>query len=455
MMTTRSEETKLKIVVVGAGLGGLATAVSCRLAGHSVLVLESAPKMGEIGAGLQTLANSSRVLVSWGLGDKLANIGTTPRLCNMIGWRGETISSWDIHASTREEWTTPYWDFHRVNLHNCLLERALELGAEVRENCRVEDVQVSEDGTYATVLVQDNGNGGTTIDADLVVGADGVHSSLRNILVGRKDPAVRSGDMAYRLLVDSDEMLKDPELRDFVLDPQVNYWIGPENHVVSYVLRGGKVFNMVLLVPDDLPEGVMTQEGDIEHMRNMFKDWDPRVRKILDSCKSVTKWRLCTRIPTPDSPSWFHPSGSFVLLGDAVHATLPYLASGAGMAIEDASILGLCLDKITSKTPAEKSKALKVYEECRKPRTQAVVEKAYEMQYMYHLKDGEEQRERDRRMKAFGDADTGPNSPIPDGLKKGDDPLTWRRHGAGWWLFGYSCEEDVEAHWPQDVQARL
>ncbi|OCT52675.1 salicylate hydroxylase [Cladophialophora carrionii] len=399
--------------------------------------------MGEIGAGLQTLANSSRVLISWGMGEQLSKCATTPRLCNMIGWRGETISTWDIHKSTREEWGSPYWDLHRVSLHQCLWDRAVELGAEVRADSRVTDVRVAADGSSATVILrQGEKRKRVSMNADLVVGADGIRSHCRDLLVGRDDPPAKSGDMAYRVLLNTDDMLKDPELRDFVLDPQVNYWIGPECHVVSYVLRGGKQFNMVLLVPDDLPEDVVTQEGNVESMQALFKDWDP-------SLGSVKKWRLCTRTPTPSSPSWYHPSGTFVLLGDSVHATLPYLASGAGMAIEDASVLGLCLSRISSgATAQEKLRALKVYEMCRKPRTRRVVEKAYESQYLYHLPDGPEQRERDGKMKAFEDAyRIQGNGAVPSGLKQGDDPFAWRSGGVGKWLFEYDCELDVERCW--------
>lgn len=119
------------------------------------------------------------------------------------------------------------------------------------------------------------------------------------------------------------------------------------------------------------------------------------------------------------------------------------------MAIEDASVLGLCLSRISSQsTIQEKLRALKVYEMCRKPRTQRVVEKAYESQYLYHLPDGPEQRERDVRMKAFEQAyHTQGHGAVPRGLNQGDDPLAWRSGGVGKWLFEYDCESDVERHW--------
>jgi len=107
---------------------------------------------------------------------------------------------------------------------------------------------------------------------------------------------------------------------------------------VTYILRGGSLCNMVLLVPDDMPDdGASTLAGNVEEMRAIFTDWDPRISKLLALCESVSKWRLCIVQPLD---SWYDPSGTFVLLGDAVHATLPYLASGAGISFEDAAVLG-------------------------------------------------------------------------------------------------------------------
>jgi len=241
------------------------------LAGHDVEILESASKIGEVGAGIQVLPNSSRVLISWGLGEALSRYATSPRQCNMLHWKGGNISKLDF-ISYEKLTGTPFWDFHRANLHQVLLDRAIELGAKLKTNARVVDIVVADDQATATV-VQANGEQRT---ADLVIGADGLWSKCREILLGHPDPPQPTGDLAYRLLLNTKDMLKDPELREFVTDPQVNYWLGPDAHAVNYVLRGGELFNMVLLVPDDMPAGASTLEGNVEEMRSLYKGWDPR-----------------------------------------------------------------------------------------------------------------------------------------------------------------------------------
>ena len=206
---------------------------------------------------------------------------------------------------------------------------------------------------------------------------------------------------------------------------------------------------MVLLVPDDMPaDGASTLQGNVDEMQALFKDWDPRVGKLLAMCKSVYKWRLCIR---QSIPTWIHPSNTFVLLGDAAHATLPYLASGAGMSFEDASVIGLCLARVSSTSAAEKRKALDAYERCRKERTETIVKRGTFQQDLNHLHDGEEQRQRDEKMRLFGDIEDnwrrGVQKELPPHLGEGDDPLVWRRFGVGRWLLSYDCQKDVEEKW--------
>ncbi|EWG52211.1 hypothetical protein FVEG_11006 [Fusarium verticillioides 7600] len=447
-VTERSDSSRLHVVIVGAGLGGLGAAIAVRLAGHDVTVLESAPAIGEVGAGIQVLPNAARVLFSWGLEKELVKNATKPRKCNFIGWKGNHLSEMDYHGYAAASGGYPFLDFHRATLHKALLDRAQELGAKVLCGSKVLSYEIAEDNSHATVFLE----GGRTMESDLVVGADGIASSLREQFLGRSDPPQLTGDLAYRLLLSTDEMRKDPDLRPFVEDPQVNYWVGPDKHAVNYVLKGGELFNMVLLVPDDIPlDSGNTLEGNIEEMRAHFADWDPRIGKMLSLCDSVLKWRLCIR-PGLD-PTWSHPSGALTMLGDSVHATLPYLASGAGMALEDGGVLGLCLAKLSDKSPASKLKALAVYESCRRERTEMVVQRGTYNQWIYHLPDGEEQRQRDERFRHYGKWDeewlSGENPIIPQSSETGEDPFPWRYNGVGRWLLTYDMWKDVDEKFSQ------
>lgn len=444
----------MQVIVVGAGLGGLGAAIAILLAGHDVTVLEAASEIGEVGAGIQVLPNSARVLDSWGLKSILEPYATKPSHCNFVGWRGNFLSSMDYMAYA-EASGAPFWDFYRMNLHKCLLSRAEELGATLVTNARVTAVRPGRD--TSTVGTSD----GRAFEAELVIGADGINSKMRELFLGREDPPLPTGDLAYRLLLNTDRMREDPDLRKFVEEPQVNYWIGPDKHAVNYVLRStaassntyleepNLLFNMVLLVPDDLPADANTLEGNIDEMRAHFADWDPRIPKLLSLCDSVLKWRLMIRPGL--EPTWSHPTGTFTMLGDAVHATLPYLASGAGMALEDAGVLGLCLGRMKGKSSEEKKRALQIYEACRRERTEEVVRRGTHNQWIYHLHDGDEQQQRDAKLQQFGEWDrqwlSSGDAKLPAIQETGEDPFPWRYHGVGRWLLTYDMWKDVDSRW--------
>ncbi|KAF2151458.1 FAD/NAD(P)-binding domain-containing protein [Myriangium duriaei CBS 260.36] len=433
------ESEQLDIIIIGAGLGGLGAAIALRLAGHKVTVLEAASALGEVGAGIQILPNSSRVLIQWGLQDYMEARATYPTKVNILGWKGNAITSMDFGEATRE-YGAPFWDFHRADLHLGLLARSKELGAMILVNSRVAHIDCSS-AEKARVILEN----GQNLESDMVIGADGLHSRCREILLGKPSPPKATGDLAYRVLLEADAFRDDPELAVFLHPHEVRYWLGPDAHAVNYPLRRGKLLNMVLCVPDDMPADATTLDGNVKEMQAAFKDWDPRIPKVLKYCLSVQKWKLCYH-PSFEA-SWSNSTGTLVLLGDAVHAMLPYLASGAGMSLEDAATLGVCLSKVSKQSSnAERVHALTVYENCRRPRTEAVVERGNLQQTLYHFPNGTQQAERDALFKKYEE-----RSHKDDTDEK--DPLAWRRHGVGSWLLSYNVSKDIANNWHKQHKA--
>lgn len=156
----------------------------------------------------------------------------------MIRWKGEYLSSLDFFESAKR-YGSPFWDFHRADLHNCLLQRALELGADVRTNSRVDQVEHQSDPPKATVVLTD----GRRFTADLVVGADGIVSRTRECFLGRDDPPTPTGDLAYRVLLDLNEVELEEDVKKMLETREVNYWMGPGCHAVCYLLRDGRYLN--------------------------------------------------------------------------------------------------------------------------------------------------------------------------------------------------------------------
>lgn len=218
-------------------------------------------------------------------------------------YSGETLAvEWEFDQKMRAEYGAPFVDLHRVDLQLALYERARQLGVTFHLGEKVETIDFDQ----TTVITQS----GTKAQADLIVAADGLWSKCRQAFVDGEDSPMPTGDLAYRVLISLDD-INDPELRDWVSNPSVHFWIGPGAHAVGYSLRAGNMYNIVLLVPDDLPEGIRRQEGSVEEMKGLFKDWDPILGRFLDIVKQVEKWKLmhrtsvtlCTSIHSSDTLS--------------------------------------------------------------------------------------------------------------------------------------------------------
>lgn len=187
-----------------------------------------------------------------------------------------------------ERYGSPFSDVHRVDLQQALVATARELGVTIRLGQRVDALDL--DAVRARIRT----TSGDEYHCDLVVGADGLWSKCRECLLGRKAQPLPTGDLAYRIVLRLDQ-IEDPELRDMIANPQLHFWIGPDAHVVAYSLRGGTMYNLVLLAPDDLPEAIARQPGSVEEMKKRFQGWDPILTKFLDCVDTVDKWKLMHR----------------------------------------------------------------------------------------------------------------------------------------------------------------
>lgn len=270
----------------------------------------------------------------------------------------------DWIAKMRKRYGAPFVDVHRGELQMIMYKHALDVGVQVLLGQEVDSVN-TEAAQVTTTLHQ-------TYHGDLIVGADGLWSKCREALLGCKDEPQPTGDLAYRILLDMNE-LTDPEVRSVISRPGNNLWIGPGSHAIGYPVKAGSLFNLVLLRPDDLPEGVRVQNGDLAELKTIFETWDPRLSNILSKAKSVQKWKLMHR---EELQSWSNAKGNFVLLGDSCHPMLPYLAQGAASAIEDGAALGAVLRSVTS--TADMPSAIATWERLRKPRGEGIARGALE-----------------------------------------------------------------------------
>ena len=300
---------QLDTIIIGAGLGGLAAAISIAVAGHKVRVLESARQLAEIGAGLQITPNGANLLRRWGLGEQIDRMAAIPKTITVHRYADGDVLAFedDFDANLRRKYGEPFLDIHRADLQRLLYERARELGIEVSLGQKVR--RIRHDADCPEVLLES----GEALTCDLVVGADGLWSRCRESLLGQSDEPLPTGDLAYRIVLNADD-LEDPQLRDWVVSPAVHFWIGPYSHVVGYSVRGGAMYNLVLLCPDNLPKGTAREAGSVDEMSALFEDWDPILTRFLDCVKSVDKWKLMHR---PEMERWTNKQGNFVLIGDA------------------------------------------------------------------------------------------------------------------------------------------
>ncbi|NBQ11454.1 MAG: FAD-binding protein [Gammaproteobacteria bacterium] len=339
----RSEAMGYRIAIAGGGLGGLTAALALGQGGHEVIVLEQATAHRTAGAGIQLSPNASRVLLRLGLGPTLEGKVTATERSRFRHFRtGRTITEARLGGEAEGRYGAPYWQIHRADLHEAL-----------------------QTALAAVTLLGVDG------PVDLLLGADGIHSEVRRWCFGEA-PARFTGQVAWRFLVPSEGLPPALQARD----SQV--WWGPGKHFVHYPVDAGARINGVAVVE----AGAWTEEswalpGQPEDLRTAFRGWHPELQQLLERVtpEGLFQWGLFDRAPLP---RWHR--GPVALLGDACHPTLPFLAQGAAMAIEDSAALTLAL----AQAPTV-SGALAVYEGWRRSRTARIQQLSRRYGWVYHL----------------------------------------------------------------------
>ena len=356
---------KYDVAIAGAGIGGLVAALSLLKKGYSVLVLEQARQLGEVGAGLQLSPNANRVLFNLGLGPALETVASVPTGKAIRLWKsGKQWPLFDLGQDSVARFGFPYYTVHRADLHRLLVEKVKSLDSSAI--CLDSKVSSFEEDASQITIVMENG---LRIAADVLIGADGVHSSVRARLTGPDDPQF-SGLIAWRGVIPATK-LPEP-----LRKPMPTNWVGPGAHVIHYPLRRGELINFVGIVErSDWQVESWNEIGTVDECLNDFKGWNENIATMINNLDRPYKWALMLRGPLEN---W--TSQRVALLGDACHPTLPMLASGAAMAIEDGYILARCLDEMDA--PLEQK--LKTYQSLRKPRTDRIVTGSAENAKRFH-----------------------------------------------------------------------
>ncbi|KAH6692232.1 FAD binding domain-containing protein [Plectosphaerella plurivora] len=423
-----SAKLKLDIIVVGAGLGGLATAVALARRGHKVRVFEQTAQLGEVGAGIQIPPNSGKLLERWGVIAELGDQAVRPDGISFRRWEsGERIGYTDLTEPFVKACGAPYYVVHRAHLHSALLQTAKKLGVSVVLNARVEQHDTAE----GSVTLEN----GKQYSADLIVAADGIKSVARNYVSrGHRTKPAATDYAVYRATVDVNKMREIPEVCWLLQKPGLNTWIGEDRHVMTYTIAAGDSFNMVLSHKDCRDPSTwarMTQQEILSEMTEQFAGWDEDLLRIMKLIDTAVKWPL---IGNNSLDSWVSPSSRLVVLGDAAHAMVPYMSQGAAMAVEDGAALAVALNKIRS--PAELGFALEVFERERKTRTSMMQEASMVNAMIWHFPDGPEQRARDAAM-----------VPEVEGRSFQTSPNQWSDPVTRSWAYGYDAEEVLEKRW--------
>ena len=357
-----------QVLIAGGGIGGLASALACAQRGVSVQLIERAAPLSEVGAGIQIGPNVTRILQAWGLGEALAQVAAFPKqLQARDAQTGQVLGTLPLGERAQSRYGAPYATIHRADLQGILHRAAQAAGVDMRLGQTVHGWRETASG------VEVNTADGPSVQAGALIGADGVWSAVRQQLLGDA-PARFTGHLAYRALV------AQADFPAHLRSDQVTVWMGPRLHVVHYPVRSGQWLNFVAIVHGDKP--IQDQDWDqVGHTQSLMQAMGAVGRDLHARLASVPAWRqwaLHDRAPL--SGAMQMAQGRVALLGDAAHPMRPYLAQGAGMAIEDAQVLAQSLCTGGASVPEQ----LKSYAQARWARNARVQARAIRNGRIFH-----------------------------------------------------------------------
>ena len=362
------------IVIAGAGIGGLTAALTLAARGFRIVVLEKAERLEDIGAGLQLSPNASRVLVELGLTERLGLRAVTPEAVSIMSARaGGELLRMPLGEAAATRAGAPYWVVHRADLQAALAGAVADHpDVELKLGATFEDVAPHAKGL---TVVHRSGTIRRSDLASALIGADGIWSTVRQHLFPEVQPRF-SGLIAWRGTLDATQLPKDYTAR------RVQLWMGQNAHLVAYPIAGGRQINVVAVLPGTWNRPGWSTPGDPLEVMDAFAAprWPPTARMMLATVDTWRKWAL---FGVPEGCPW--SKGPTALLGDAVHAMLPFAAQGAGMAIEDAAVLAQHLSVETAESAADITAALKQYGRARQARVRRVQRTARQQGRIYHL----------------------------------------------------------------------
>lgn len=353
-----------KIVIAGAGIGGLCAALALAKRGFKVAVYEQSTQLGEVGAGIQLSPNAMHVLQVLGIADEVKAKAFNPASAVMRHYQtGKTYFTVPLGNSASQKYGADYLHIHRADLHTALLDGCQNTNVSIHLGQAVQ----SYSQTPKSLTIQfDNG---VTLEADLLIGADGIKSKVQACMLGQT-PAEFTGQVAWRGMVKANKLPKG------LIKPNANLWVGPGKHFVSYYLRGGDLVNFVAVQErTDWQKESWNEPGDSNELQKAFTGWHPEVTELLAATGSCYLWALFDR---PPLKQW--TDQNVALLGDACHPMLPFLAQGAAMAIEDSYALAHCLASDTNTQTA-----LQTYQNIRLPRSRDIQLNARKNAALYHM----------------------------------------------------------------------